>query len=546
MIRNLFLAVILVFAAGCGDPDSVRPPCPEGQRCLHIGNTSEPVSLDPQFSTAVAEERIQSDLFMGLTQDGPDGATIPGMAERWDVSADGKVWIFHLRRALWSDGVPVTAHDFVFSMRRALDPRTASQYASILYLIEGAQAVNEGSAPLTSLAVRAIGDLTLEIRLNHPAPYLPELTKHHTLFPVPRHVVERVGDAWIQPANFVGNGAYVLRAWRLGDHIRVEKNPRFFEADKVCVDRIYYYPTTDVVSAERRVLRGELDISTDIQSNRIAWLRGKAKSRPYVRTGAWLGVAYLAFNNGDRAVTPALKDVRVRRALAMAIDREFITGKLLRGGQLPAHSFTPPGVANYVAHPPEPYWSRWPLERRRIEARRLLAEAGYGPNRPLKVDIKHRNTPDPMTFTPAIQADWKAIGVQATLTQNETQIAYQSFRLRDFDVADASWAADYNDPMSFLYLMQSATGLQNYGDYDNLAYDALLAKADSEPDADRRAAYLAEAERIMLTDAPVAPIYFYVNKNLVSPRVTGWVDNIVDHHRSRYLCLGNSGAGRPR
>jgi oligopeptide transport system substrate-binding protein len=229
----------------------------------------------------------------------------------------------------------------------------------------------------------------------------------------------------------------------------------------------------------------------------------------------------------------------------MAIDREFITNPLRRGGQLPAYGFVPPGVANYVKVPPQPYWAGWSLGRRQAEARRLLAAAGFGPSNPLRVDIKHRNTPDPMTFMPAIQADWKAVGVQASLTQNETQIAYQSYRLRDFDVADASWLADYDDPMSFLYLQQSTTGLQNYGDYDNPAYDALLARADNEPDAGRRAAYLAQAERIMLNDAPVAPLYFYVNKNLVRPDLDGWVDNLVDHHRSRYLCPRSAIARRP-
>ena len=529
----------MLFLTGCGTPPPARPPCPEGQRCLHVGNTSEPVSLDPHLSTGTWEERIQSDMLVGLTQDDADGSTIPGMAERWAVSPDGRTWTFHLRRAVWSDGVPVTADDFVYAFRRVLNPKTASQYASLIYLIEGAQAVNEGKAKPETLGVRAVDPRTFEIRLTHPAPYLPELTKHHVLFPVPKHVLERVGDAWIQPVNFVGNGPYRLAEWRLGDHVRVVKNPRFWDAEKVCFDQVLYYPTNNAISAERRVLRGELDINTDIQSNRIGWLRGQPKSRPYVRTNTWLGVAYLAFNNGDKAVTPALRDVRVRRALAMAIDREFITRKLLRGGQLPAYSFVPPGVANYVAAPQEPYWARWSLKRRQTEARRLLAEAGYGPRRPLRIDIKHRNTPDPMTFMPAVQADWKEIGVLATLTQNETQIAYQSYRLRDFDVADAAWIADYNDPMSFLYLQQSSTGLQNYGDYDNPAYDALLAKADNEPDAARRAAYLAQAERIMLTDAPIAPIYFYVNKNLVRPGVTGWVDNLVDHHRARYLCAAN-------
>ncbi len=342
--------------------------------------------------------------------------------------------------------------------------------------------------------------------------------------------MERWGAGWSRPDRYVSNGPYVVTEWKLGDRVTAVKNPRFWEADKVCVDRINYYPTNDAISAERRVRRGELDINTDIQSNRIAYLRREAPQ--YVRTHTYLGVAYLAFNTQ----VPALKDVRVRRALSMALDRDFIAEKLLRGGQTPAYTFIPPGVANYT-QPPAPDWADWPFARRQAEARRLLAQAGYGPGRPLRLEIKHRNTPDPMLLMPAVQADWKAVGVEASLAQNETQIAYAAYRSRDFQVADAAWIADYNDPMTFLYLMQSSTGAQNYGDYRSPVFDALVARAEREPDAATRARYLAQAERRMLDDASVAPVFFYVNKNLVSPDVTGWVDNIIDHHRTRYLCV---------
>ena len=388
----------------------------------------------------------------------------------------------------------------------------------------------EGKAPKESLGVRAVSPKVLEITLNHPAPYLPQLAKHQTMYAVPKHVVEKWGKDWAKPEHYVGNGPFMLKDWRLGDYVKVVKNPRFYDAKNVCLDQIYYYPTTDAISAERRVRRGELDANADIQSNRIAFLR---KEMPgYVRTYTYLGIAYLAFNTN----VPALKDPRVRSALAMSVDREFITKKLLRGGQLPAYTFVPPGVANYAGATP-PAWARWTLEQRQTEARRLLAAAGYGPAHPLKLEIKHRNTPDPMLFMPAVQADWKAVGVDISLAQNETQIAYAAYRSRDFQIADAAWIADYNDPMSFLYLMQSATGAQNYGDYKNPTYDALLDKADHEPDGKVRAGYLSQAESLMLQDTAVVPVFFYVNKNLVSPKITGWVDNIVDQHRARYLCL---------
>lgn len=536
--RNLLILGAAAFAVqACGPQAPARPDCPQGKVCLHLGNGSEPISLDPHKANGTWEDRIISDSMMGLTQSGPDGAPLPGMAERWETSADGLTWRFYLRDATWSDGVPVTADDFVFSLRRILDPKSASEYASILYFIKGAQAVNEGKAGLEAVGARALSPKVLELTLSHPAPYLPEVAKHYTMYPVPKHAVEKWGDGWSRPDRYVGNGPFTVKAWKLGDHVRAVKNPRFFDAKSVCVDEVYYYPTNDAISAERRVRRGELDLNADIQSNRIAFLREKIPD--YVHTNTYLGVAYLAFNSN----VAQLKDVRVRRALSMAIDREFITKKLLRGGQQPAYTFTPPGVANYQAAKP-PYWATWTLERRQAEARRLLAQAGYGPDKPLVVEIKHRNTPDPTLVMPAIQADWKQIGVDARLAQNETQIAYASYRSRDFQVADAAWVADYNDPMSFLYLMQSATGPQNYGDYKNPAYDALLAKADNEPNAKIRSGFLAQAEALMLEDAPVATIYYYVNKNLVSPKITGFVDNIVDQHRTRYLCV--AGAKPPR
>ena len=528
--RNLLLLACAAVLTSCGGGAPSRPDCPAGKVCLQYGNGSEPASLDPHKSTGTWEYRILSDALMGLTQDSAEGGTIPGMAERWETSADGKIWVFHLIDTTWSDGVPVTADDFVFSFRRILNPETAAEYASLLYFIKGAQGVNEGKAPLESLGVRALGPRTLEIQLEHPAPYLLEVAKHQTMLPVPRHLVEKYGDAWTRPGRFVGNGAYTIVDWKLGDHVKSVKNPRFYEAGAVCVDEIYYYPTNDAISAERRIKRGELDVNTDIQSNRIAFLREQLPG--YVRTNLYLGVAYMAFNTN----VPALKDKRVRQALTMAIDRDFITRKLLRGGQQPAFTFVPPGVANYSPAEP-PAWAAWPLAKRQAEARRLLAEAGFGPGKPLKIAIKHRNTPDPMLFMPAVQADWREIGVDVGLVQNETQIAYAAYRSRDFEVADAAWVADYNDPMTFLYLQNSSTGSQNYGDYNNPAFDALLLKADNEPDAAVRARYLAQAESLMLNDATVAPVFFYINKNLVNPRVTGWIDNLVDHHPTRRLCV---------
>jgi oligopeptide transport system substrate-binding protein len=533
-VRSFFLVVCCaLWLSACGQGAPVRPPCPSGQVCLELGNTADPVSLDPAKFAGTWEDRIGADMLVGLTQSGPDGRPVPGAALSWEASPDGKLWTFHLREAKWSDGAPVTAGDFVFALRRLLDPKTGAQYASLMYIIENAESVNAGRLPPSALGVAAPDPHTLKIRLVHPAPYLPELAKHQTMYPVPRHVVERWGDGWTRVGRFVGNGPFRLVDWRLGDHLRVEKNPLFWDAASVCVDRIDYVPTADTIAAERRVRRGELDTNDLIAANRVAFLRRADQIPAYARVHTYLGTNYLAFNTKD---VPAFRDRRVRIALSMSLDREFAAGKLLQGVNKPAYTFVPPGVANYVS-PPPPVWAAWPLARRQAAARVLLAKAGYGPAHPLSVEIKQSNSSNAQLIMPSVQSDWAAIGVRASMIQEETQIAYEDYRLRNFQVASASWIADYNDAMSFLYLQQSSTGAQNYGDYSNPAYDALLVQADNEPDLQRRAAILAKAESIMLADAAVAPFYFSVNTNLVNPRITGFVDNLVDQHRSRYLCV---------
>ena len=531
-MRKLLIATLaaLTLTACQGAPQ--RATCPAGKVCLEYGNNTEPGTLDPHKANLMDEAAIISDLIVGLTTDGPDARPIPGGATSWDVTPDGLVWTFHLRQAKWSDGVPVTADDYVFGLRRTLDPNTASIYAYLLYVIKGGQAVNEGKAPLSSLGARALDPLTVQITLEHPAPYLPELTKHQSFFPAPKHAVEKWGDAWVQPGHYVSNGPFKLVSWKLGDRITVEKNPNFWDATNVCLDRINYYPTPDAVSAERRVARGELDINSRFQSNRFKRLQ---KTMPGVaRADVSLATAYLSFNTRDVA---AFKDIRVRRALSEAIDREFITSKLMGAGQTPAYSFVPAITAHYVKNVPRLRWADKPLAARQAEARALLAQAGYTAARPLRLTILSPNNTDTLLLMESVQADWKEIGVEAKIEQNEGGVAFNAYRNRAFEVGSMSWYGDFNDPVTFLGLLKSDTGAQNYGDYKNPAYDALLAQADQEPNEAKRAEILARAEQRMLDDEGIAPIYFVVNRNLVSNRVTGWTANAPNFHRTRWMCF---------
>ncbi|MFI4933308.1 MAG: peptide ABC transporter substrate-binding protein [Caulobacterales bacterium] len=527
----LIAAVVLALAAplaACGGKHG-RPPCATGSLCLLYGNGAEPETLDPNHFDGTWEAAIVSELIVGLTVRDAEGEPIPGMATSWTTSADGLTWTFHLRDALWSDGTPVTADDFVYGIRRELNPKTAAFSAFILYpILKNAEAVNAGKLPLTAAGVEAPDPHTVVIHLEHPWPNLPYYVSGRIFWPIPQHVVERWGESWTRPGRYVGNGPYTLVSWKLGDKVVVKKNPLFWDADHVCYKEIDYFPTTDAISNERRVRSGELDLTTTVQSNRLSFLRRSGMAN-FLRVAPYWGVTYLTFNVQD----PALRDVRVRQALSMAIDREFITGKLLRGGQTPAYSFVPPGVSGYAGGP-QVYWSGWSLARRQAEARRLLAEAGYGPAHPLKFEVKHRNSPDPMLFLPAIQSDWKDIGVDASLRENEVQVAYQAYESHDYQVGDAGWVSE--DPMVYLDLARSTTGGMNYGSYVNHAYDSELDAALATADPGVRAQHMRSAEQMLLADMPNAPLFYISSRNLVDPKIVGWVDNPIDTHQIRWLC----------
>ena len=530
----LLCAAALGVLAGCSGKGG-RPPCPTGKLCLFEGNGSDPDTLDPALSQTTWEERVIDDIMVGLVANDASGRPAPALATSWESSKDGLTWTFHLRDAVWSDGHPVTADDFVYGMQRVLDPKLASAYANLLYFIVNAEQVNAGKAPPDSLGVKAVDAKTLVLHLIHPAPYLLEIAKHTVMMPAPRWQVEKTGGHWAEPGNFIGTGPYNLVEWKLGDHITAVKNPKFYDAAQVCLDQVVYYPAEDKISAERRVRAGEFDLNgqNGMMPSRIPYLRQPDQIPAYVHTHSYLAFDYLQFNIDK---VPAFKDLRVRQALTMAMDRDFIANKIQLGGFQPANTMVPPDTANYTTVQP-PHWAGWSLARRQAEARRLLAAAGYGPGHPLKTAINIRGSVDPAIWASSIQADWKAVGVITELTKAETQVAYADFNSGNFEIADAGWVGDYDDPLTFLGLLRQDAGPQNYGRYFNPAYDGLLDKANLEPDLKKRAALMAEAEHIMVEDAAIAPLWFAINYNLVSPKVTGWVDNNSDKHPSRYMCF---------
>jgi oligopeptide transport system substrate-binding protein len=502
-----------------------------GASILHRGNTAEPISLDPHLIQGIWESAIVADLIVGLYTDDAAGEAIPGMAIDAQTSEDGLTWTFTLRDAVWSDGVPVTAHDFVFAFRRIMDPATISQYAPLLYLVRDGEAVNTGQMPPEQLGVSAPDDRTLVIQLEYPATYLPSLLTHQTTFPVPAHVIGEHGNRWIQPENIVVNGPYTLAEWRSNDYVRLVRNPSFYEADQVCFDEVYYYPTADVNAAVRRVRAGELDINTAFPGQQRAELEQQLPG--YVRIHPFLTTTYSVFN---QQVAP-FDDVRVRQALSMVVDREFIVGEILGAGQEPTSRMIPPGIASYPGGPQAEWWD-WSREQRLEEARRLLAEAGFGPNNPLRFEYTHRNTRDNPRIAPVVQSNWREIGpwVEVSISGMEAQIHYENLRTGNFEVGDAGWVADYNDAQNFLFLLESRSGAMNYGKYANPQYDALVVQSNNEQDVEERARLMVQAENLMLADMPILPVYHDTTRNLVDPDITGWVENVSDKHPSRYLC----------
>ncbi|MBO9483009.1 ABC transporter substrate-binding protein [Salinisphaera sp. G21_0] len=498
---------------------------------LRIGNMGEPASLDPHFISGTWESGIVGNMFLGLTTEAADGTIIPGAAESWTVSDDGLVYKFMLRDHTWSDGKPVTAQDFKMALERILKPETAAGYASLLYTIKGAEEYNTGKAGPEALAVKAIDDSTLEITLSGPAPYFIAQLAHYTAYPVPSHKIEELGKNWAKDSNMVSNGAFTLSEWTPNAQIRLKRNPQFYDAANVSLDELVYYPQEDRSAVLKRVRAGEIDIQTDFASSDLKWLE---KNMPdYVRIAPYLGVYYYPLNLDD----DVLKDLRVRRALAMTIDRKILTEKVLRTGEVAAYSFVPPGTGDYGSSP-EVSWKGMTQAERVAEAQKLMKQAGFDKSNAPTIRLSYNTSENHKKVAIAVAAMWKkALGVKTELFNTEVKVHYDNLKTRDFQAARAGWIADYNDPQNFLNLMESRNTSQNYANFNDNTFNDLMRKAELEADPVKRNDYMRQAEVIALNELPNIPIYHYVSKNLVSPKVDGWVDNASDIHRARYLSI---------
>lgn len=526
------LAVVLAAAwlisatAGCA-----REPVASAAHILLRGNGPEPDSLDPQKARSVEAHVVLRDLYECLTSLAKDAGTAPGVAKSWEASPDGLTYTFHLRdNARWSNGDRVTSDDFVFALRRLVDPATASQYAQLIDVVENAPAIVAGRAAPTTLGVAAPDDATVVVRLSAPAPYLPGLLSFPSTCPVHRPTLEREGARFTKPGVMVSNGAFVLEGWVAGSTISVVRNRKYWNDAATRLDGVKYLQIADESAEFTRYRAGDLHVTAVVPRGQYDIVKRDYAAELHV--SPQLSTYYYGFAL-DRA--PFRDAPGLRRALSLVIDREQLAQVVLRVGELPAYGWVPPGVHDYTSQRFD-YAGRSMTERM-AEARRLYAAAGYSVAKPLRFELRYNSGEVHGRLAVAIAAMWKAaLGVEAQLTAVEFRSLMADIDARDVEMFRLSWSGDYNDAYTFLQYLKSDFGI-NLPRYSNPAYDALLARASSTADTATRRELLEEAERTMLADTPLVPLYFYVNKHLVSPRVTGWYDNVLNVVYSKDLAL---------
>ena len=499
-----------------------------------IGNGTEPQDLDPHIVTGVPEHKILMALFEGLVTENPkDLSPEPGVAEKWDISPDGLVYTFHLRAGVqWSDGTPLTATTFVRSYQRMLTPALGAEYSYLLHFVKNAKAFNEGKiTDFAQVGFKAVDDRTLQVTLASPTPFLLKvIASHYSWYPVPIHVIEkhggltRKGTAWTRPENIVGNGPFVLKEWRQQQLISVTRNPRYWDRERVKLDEIRFHPVENQDTEERMFRTGQLDMTYELPLAKIDVYRKEFPEA--LRIDPYMGVYFYRFNV-DRG---PLKDKRVRRALALAVDRDSITRNVVRGGQAPAFNMTYPGTAGYTAQ------AR--LTGTIDEAKRLLAEAGFPEGRGFpKLELLYNTSQNHRVIAEAIQQMWRrALGIDITLRNEEWKVYLDSQDNRNFDLQRGGWIADYVDPHVFLEIWTSKN-LNNDTGWGNAEYDRLHDQALNAKTQEERYAIYQKMDAILVDELPVLPIYYYSRVVAMSPKVKGLYPTLLDNHPYKYIHL---------
>lgn len=515
---GLALATTLfaITLTGCGKSSAPagadRPAAAAAERVLRRGNGAEIDSLDPPLAVLNESGNVLRDLYDGLVRIGPQLEPVPAAAERWEVSEDGRTYTFHLRaNGRWSNGEPVTSEDFVASWRRLVDPKTASPQAQVIEAVVNAKEIVAGKAPVESLGVAAPDPRTLVVSLTGPAPYFPMATSHWGLLPTLH------GQPVAKSGESVTNGAFVLGRRSIGTETELRRNPQYWNAQAVKLDAVRYVQIGDANDEYTRFRAGELDVTFTTPSRPLAEMR--AAQGDAMRISPSLGVYYYGFNLHKAPFTSH----EVRQALAMTVDRDRLVASITAGGELPAYAWVPTGMPEYT--PQAPTWASLAYSERVAKARELLAKAGYGTSQPLRFELRYNTGSIHERIALAVASMWKeALGADVTLVGEEFKAMLQTIQRGDAQMFRSSWTADVPDAYSFLNVFAKSHELNLTGYFDE-GFEADMAAAAREADSTKRRALLESAERRVAEGVAVIPLYYMVNRRLVSPRVSGWRDN---------------------
>lgn len=516
----------LLFSA-CGTRESAVEAGNRTQTLL-VGNLSEPNDLDPQIADSQQTFNLIMALMEGLAQyDARTCEPVPAVAEHWDVSPDKLTWTFHLRKnAVWSNGDPVTANDFVWSYQRMLTPSLGAEYAGMLFILKNGERYYKGEiSDFSNVGVHAPDPHTLTLTLAHPVPYLPKLVCHAAWYPVHRATLEKFGrpyergSAWTRPGNFVGNGYFDLVEWIPNKLIRMKKSQTYWDRNNIKLESVVFLPIENTSTEESMFRAGQLHITSSIPIVKIAVYRNDPSLRPMLNQDPMLATYFYRFN----VTQPPLNDPRVRRALTLSVNRQQIVEHVTKGGQIPAGHLTPPNIAGFTATANVPYDP--------AQARQLLAEAGFpgGKGFP-KVELLYNTNESHRQIAEAIQQMWRReLGIEISLFNQEAKVYVETMRTMSYQIARYAWVGDYLDPSTFLDTMTTGNGNNQTG-WSNAEYDRLIAAAETAGNETERYAYFQRCEEIIAAENPILPIYFYVRNNLQRPEVKGWYSNLLDLH----------------
>lgn len=536
MKQKFLLCIIVALSIGaCGIKQSSTP---NKTSTLRVDIGMEPPTLDPALAEDAYAFRVVNDLFGGLVDWDQSNRPIAGMAESWDVSADGKTYTFHLRKNLkFSDSMPITANDFVYSWQRVINPKTASAYNFLLKGIINADSIADGKLAPDKLGVKAIDNNTFVVHLKYPNNAFLSYITVPDVFVVPRHIIEKYGHAWTDPRNIVTSGAYILKEHVLNGHILVEKNPNFYAAQKVKIDNVDYFPYNDVNVSLSNYKTNALDTTwQNVPIDQYAAL--KARYANEMHTVQWERLEYLVFN---MQLAKYASNIKLRQALSMAIDRDVLVNNVLKSGQMPQYSVVTKTIDNGSYKNIVYNWSTLSAAKRIARARQLYKEAGYSAKNPLKINLSYRTNDLYKKVAIGIASMWGSVlGANVILQNQEWKSLIQNWHKGDFDISFAGWGADYNSITTYttLYL---CTSPNNYSHYCNNDYDTLIAMASITADKIKQQRIYSEALRIMMNTYSVIPLYEPAHQRLVKPRVQNYriEDNYLDNVQSKWMNLNN-------